>query len=545
MVFGTKIFGGKSSEKNTTENNTTHKNTTQNQPLGHNSPQGSASETTESPQEQARGNVFGDTLEGLFDKAVHGTLASTKHLMDQGKQRTKIIADKLTDRRITIGMTAQSGAGKTTATTSLINQLLNFDHRNARLAQFSPFSDDRIVETRLLPLEDTSVKMFPYAEAFEAISSDPPRWPAATQTASGCVVALCLRRAAGSLLGRAHYTVHVEIRDYPGEWLIDLQLLDKDYLQWCNLLKGQYTVAPRKRLLGTLFDALANLDPFAPCDETKLNALHTDFVAFLNRCKKQRQLSSVQPGRFLLGDPKADPEQMCFIPLLAIPLQNLDRKALQKSPANSYYHVCRRRYQNYIRQLVRPFYKDYFSKIDRQIVLVDVLSALEGGAEYVEDLQLMLKETLHNFHYGYQNRLMNLITPKIDTICFAATKIDQILAQEHENVKQLLGRMVRNVSREVKGSGIKSTCEAISAVNTSHNKIHKDIPTVWGHNLDGDYIGYTHPEIPQRLPTPEEWKAFEMTIPRFRPPAGLCATNSDILPHIRMDSILDLMIERK
>lgn len=490
-------------------------------------------------------NAIGSNLEDLFDKAVNGTLASTKRLMDQSKKSTKVFTDKLMDSRVTIGMTAQSGAGKTTATTSLINQLLNFDHNNARLAQFSPFSDDRIVETKLLPLEDASVPMFPYASAFEALSSDPPRWPEATQTASGCIVELCLRRASGRLFGREHYTVRVEIRDYPGEWLIDLQLLDKDYVQWCNFLKGQYTVEPRKSVLGCFFDELAAVDPLAPCDETKLNALQDAFIDFLHRCKKQRQLSSVQPGRFLLGDPKANPEQMCFIPLLAIPLQNIDSKLLQKSPSNSYYHVCRRRYQNYIRQLVKPFYKDYFSKIDRQIVLVDVLSALEGGAEYVDDLQLMLKETLHNFHYGKQNRLMNLISPKIDTICFAATKIDQILAEEHENVKQLLGRMVRNVSREVKGSGIKSTCEAISAVNTSHNKIHKNIPTVWGHNLAGDYIGYTHPQIPQRLPTPDEWREFEINIPRFRPPEGLCATNSDILPHIRMDSILDLMIGRK
>lgn len=489
--------------------------------------------------------MFGSNLEGLVEKALQGTLSSTRRLVDQGKHSTQVLADKLSERRVAIGMTAQSGAGKTTATTSLINQLLNFDHNNARLAQFSPFSDDRIVETKLHPLEDRRVKMFPYESAFAALTDDPPRWPEATQEASGCIVELCLKRASGRLFGRAHYAVRVEIRDYPGEWLVDLQLLDKDYRQWCNLTKGLYTVEPRRSLLGSFFDELASLDPFERCDEARLARLNQEWVTFLRRCKKQRKLSSVQPGRLLMSDPQTDPETLGFIPLLAIALKNIDVKALHKAQADSYYQVCRRRYHNYIRHLVRPFYKDYFSKIDRQIVLVDVLSALEGGAEYIEDLQLMLKETLHNFHYGKQNRLMHLIAPKIDTICFAATKIDQILAEEHENVKQLLGRMVRNVSREVNGAGIQSTCETISAVNTSHNKMFKNTPTVWGHNLAGEYIGYTHPQIPQRLPTQAEWEEFDITIPRFRPPAGLSAHNSDILPHIRMDSILDLMIGRK
>lgn len=496
---------------------------------------------------------FGRKLEGLLDKAVSGSIDSTKRFIEQGKKSGKVLAHKLADRRITIGMTAQSGAGKTTATTSLINQLLNFDHQNARLAQFSPFSDDRLVETKLYPLEDSRVKMFPYAAAFEALTSDPPRWPAPTQEASGCVVELCLKRPASRLLGASHYSVFVEIRDYPGEWLVDLQLLDKDYHHWCNLCKGLYTVAPRRALLGPLLDDLMALDPFAPCDERVLARLTDQFIQFLQRCRQARHLSSVLPGRFAMGDPQGQPGGQAdldkalygFVPLLSIAYHGYDDKTLRQADANSYYQVCRRRYKNYVNQLVRPFYKDYFSKIDRQIVLVDILSALEGGPAYVDDMQLMLKEILHNFHYGKQNRFMHLIAPKIETICFAATKMDQIVAEEHENVKQLLGRMIRNVSRELKGAGISSTCEVISAVNTSHNKIHHNKPSVWGHNLAGDYVGYTHPQIPPRLPSGDEWQDFDINIPRFRPPAGLCATNSDILPHIRMDSILELMIGRK
>jgi predicted YcjX-like family ATPase len=85
----------------------------------------------------------------------------------------------------------------------------------------------------------------------------------------------------------------------------------------------------------------------------------------------------------------------------------------------------------------------------------------------------------------------------------------------------------------------------ISAVNASHNKLHQNKPSVWGCNLAGEYVGYTHPQIPAGLPTAAQWQDFEISLPRFRPPVGISASNSDVLPHIRMDSILDLMIGRK
>ena len=38
-----------------------------------------------------------------------------------------------------------------------------------------------------------------------------------------------------------------------------------------------------------------------------------------------------------------------------------------------------RRYEAYKAHVVRPFFRDHFARLDRQIVLVDALSALNSG----------------------------------------------------------------------------------------------------------------------------------------------------------------------
>ena len=37
--------------------------------------------------------------------------------------------------------------------------------------------------------------------------------------------------------------------------------------------------------------------------------------------------------------------------------------------------------------VVRPFFRDHFARLDRQIVLIDVLAALNGGKPAVADLE--------------------------------------------------------------------------------------------------------------------------------------------------------------
>jgi predicted YcjX-like family ATPase len=67
-----------------------------------------------------------------------------------------------------------------------------------------------------------------------------------------------------------------------------------------------------------------------------------------------------------------------------------------------------------------------------------------------------------------------------------------------------------------------------------------------GYLLDGSRKGYEHPSIPNRIPEGDQWDKFlSWDSPALAPPYGLSSKNQDALPHIRMDTILNLLIGDK
>ncbi|MEI8642540.1 YcjX family protein [Pseudoalteromonas sp. Hal099] len=49
-------------------------------------------------------------------------------------------------------------------------------------------------------------------------------------------------------------------------------------------------------------------------------------------------------------------------------------------PGSNLAHLIKR-FNAYVKEVVKPFYNEHFKHFDRQIVLVDVLSALNEGHE--------------------------------------------------------------------------------------------------------------------------------------------------------------------
>ncbi|MDP0562323.1 MAG: YcjX family protein [Candidatus Endonucleobacter sp. (ex Gigantidas childressi)] len=93
----------------------------------------------------------------------------------------------------------------------------------------------------------------------------------------------------------------------------------------------------------------------------------------------RKSLSLIQPGRFLIPGTVKDTEILRFIPLLKS--GSYSEGQLATASHNSYFKVCERRYQSYIKDLVEPFYKTFFRRINRQLILVDVVSALNARPE--------------------------------------------------------------------------------------------------------------------------------------------------------------------
>ena len=62
---------------------------------------------------------------------------------------------------------------------------------------------------------------------------------------------------------------------------------------------------------------------------------------------------------------------LTFAPLVA--------KTYDDFPQGSLGDLMERRYDSYVSKIVRPFFFTHFARLDRQIVLVDTLSALNAG----------------------------------------------------------------------------------------------------------------------------------------------------------------------
>ncbi len=109
------------------------------------------------------------------------------------------------------------------------------------------------------------------------------------------------------------------------------------------------------------------------------------------------------PGRFLMpGDLEGSPA-LTFAPLP--PDAAVGEGSLKAAFA--------RRYESYKSLVVKPFFRDHFSRLDRQIVLVDVLSALNAGADAVNELEGALGDALAAFRVGQGGFLSSLFSPRI------------------------------------------------------------------------------------------------------------------------------------
>ncbi|MGH1372120.1 MAG: YcjX family protein [Cellvibrionaceae bacterium] len=466
-------------------------------------------------------------------------------LADSGGASMDIAINRLRDRRFCLGITGLSRSGKSTFITSLINQLLT--HQSASLPGFAPVLGDSLLWVKRHPLEDQKLPSFPYDEAYGRLCNASPTWPESTVDVSGCLLELRLKRQSSTLnpLKSDEFSLYLELRDYPGEWLLDLPLRDMSYSRWCGQCSAQYTQSPRSELLGSLLGELQQVDPLEPVDEENLRELNQRFVDFLRACKaSDKRLSLIQPGRFLIPGHIEDEDILCFVPLLKC--GSYTEGQLASAQKDSYYKICERRYQRYIKQLVDPFYKTFFSRIDRQVVLVDIVNALNAGPDYVDDMRQALTNITDSFSYGRRNRLVQLLNPKIDKVVFAATKIDQVLSEDHEAVRQLLSVVVKQAYSNAQHQGILPQCEATAAIRSSKEVDRQGEQGIVGTGNDGKPIGYIHPKIPARIPERDQWTPFlQWRIPELNPPVGLSYQNGDSIPHIRMDTVLNILIGDK
>ncbi|MGY0599645.1 YcjX family protein [Vibrio sp. JZG10] len=440
------------------------------------------------------------------------------------------------DSNVRIAVTGLSRAGKTAFITSLVNQLLHTaTHDNLPL--LTAARDKRLIGAKREPQANMMVPRFAYDEAMSQIHATPPQWPVPTRDVSEIRLALKYKpnKTTKKLLSKTAI-LNVDIIDYPGEWLLDLPLLDMDFATWSqtqfDALKGQ-----RGDLAKAWLSELEKVDLSAEVNEKLLEKVAHTYTEYLHACK-DAGLHWVQPGRFVLPSELAGAPVLQFFPCRA----GSESKALKGSNLA----MLEARFQEYQQKVVKAFYKHHFATFDRQIVLVDCLQPLNAGDEAFYDMRQALEQIMHSFRYGRSSFLRRLFSPKIDKVLFAATKADHITPDQHPNLVSLLQQMVHPAWQTAAYENIEMSCMSIASIQSTTTGFissgDKTIPALQGTTLDGEPMTMFPGEVPKKLPNAAYWQNNGFDFTSFRP---MPSPNDEPVKHIRLDKALDYLIGDK
>ncbi len=437
------------------------------------------------------------------------------------------------DPVIRLGVTGLSRAGKTVFITSLVANLMD----RGRMHALQAAADGSLKAAWLQPQPDDTVPRFDFERHLAALTGPQPHWPDSTRHVSQ--LRLSLRVDGRGLFAglRGARTVHLDIVDYPGEWLLDLRLMEQDFAQWSAEVLSRMEDRP---LAEDYRAALAAIDG-RRVDEPAAQALASTYTAHL-QAAREAGWSDCTPGRFLIPGEMAGSPALTFAPL---PPEMADGKL---------YREFRRRFESYKSRIVKPFFRDHFARIDRQVVLVDVLGAIHGGPRAVEDMRRAMADILSAFRPGRAGWLSQLLgTRRVERILFAATKADHLHHVQHNRLTAILSAMLREARDRADFSGARTEAMSIAALRaTTEDVIVQDgieLPAVRGTLLDGRKAAFYAgdlPSDPAMLLQParsgaSEWLDGDYAIMNFAP-APLTSRPGDGPPHIRLDRAAQFLI---
>src|SRR5690606_37164522 len=106
-------------------------------------------------------------------------------------------------------------------------------------------------------------------------------------------------------------------------------------------------------------------------------------------------------------------------------------------------------------------------EVDRQIVLIDAMQAINSGPDAVQDLERAFTEILACFRQGRTGFLTGLVARKIDRILIAATKADHIHHESHDRLQAIVRRLPARAAERASLSGAEVEALAMSAMRAT------------------------------------------------------------------------------
>ncbi len=369
---------------------------------------------------------------------------------------------------VRLGVTGLSRAGKTVFITSLVASL---KHRENML-ELGAAHEGRIQSVRIQDLPEAMIPRFPFEDHFPALMPPDPAWPAGTTRVNGLRVTLHVNvpkplhlRVLGG--GTYQKTVHLDIIDFPGEWLIDLTLMNKDFEQWSieHLEKIAFETLRKRPEAIAYLDLLQTIDTEGEIQEEVAKSLVKAFTAYLKSLQKDGY-SNCTPGRFLLPGDLKDAPVVSFTPLYP-------RHGTEES---SLYKEFQERFTSYKYQIVRKdFFEKYLKGIDRQVVLVDVMAGIHDGPGPFEDQRKAMENILSVFKPGRNNKFLAWLgeSNNVEKMLFAATKADHLHHSNHGRLKSYLEGVIQEALARAEHARADTQAMTIAALRVTREDIAK------------------------------------------------------------------------
>ena len=307
---------------------------------------------------------------------------------------------------------------------------------------------------------------------------------------------------------------------------------------------------------------LATLDPDAPADEQAALTGAGLFTRYLQAARApDPELTAPGPGRFLLPGDLAGSPLLTFFPLPPGPAATYPRGSLGAMLA--------RRFESYKTHVAKPFFRDHFARLDRQIVLVDALTTINAGPAAIVDLQRTMEAVLGCFRPGANTWLSSIMPRRIDRLLFAATKADHLHHTSHDRLEAILRVIVDKAIARASFAGAEVKVMALAALRSTREAEaqlgRQRLPCIVGVPLAGERLGgKTYdgraeaaifpgdlPEDPQSLLAAPAVGPARPAIDagvhflRFRPPRIRLESPSGeepALPHIRLDRAIEFLL---
>ena len=434
-----------------------------------------------------------------------------------------------------LGVTGLSRSGKTVFITGLVANLLN----RGRMPQLG--AAHRIEAVHLQPQPDVTLPRFAFETHLAAMTGDDPRWPQSTRAVSE--LRLSFRLASYGLLAglSGPRTLHLDIVDYPGEWLLDLALIGKSYTDWSEATLDRLAKRPEA---GAFMAQARAEDGGLRLEEPKAQSLAAAFTDYLHKARAAGW-SDCTPGRFLLPGDLAGSPVLTFAPL---------PKPAQ-TPRNSLWREMERRFDAYKSRVVQPFFRSHFAKLDRQVVLADVLGAIHQGPQAVEDLRRTMAEVLAAFRPGTNNWLTSILGGRrVEKILFAATKADHLHHLQHPALTAITEALVRDAKARADFAGAETAALSLASLRCTVEEMldqnGTQLPAVRGRLLSSGKQALMYPgELPTdpaRILAPARdgaarWLDADYALMAFAPARSHQAPGMGP-PHIRLDRAAEFLI---